>query len=332
MKFLIIRFSSIGDIVLTTPVIRCLKTQMPNAEVHFLTKPQYQNILENNPYLDKLHILTDLKSTIKQLKAENFDFIIDLHNNIRTLRFKMGLFSVPSFSFNKLNVRKWLLTSFKINLLPKKHIVDRYMQTVSFFDVYNDGKGLDYFIQEKDVVSYTDLPLSHLHGFIAIVIGAAHATKKLPLHKLKELCSLIDHPIVLLGGKEDTGTGEEIRQTDAIKIYNACGKFSLNESADLVKKSSIVVTNDTGLMHIAAAFKKPVISVWGNTVPRFGMAPYYGNFTPPESKFEIENLPCRPCSKIGYKKCPLNHFKCMQLQDMRNIQTTITTFLKQIKS
>ncbi|MBV9961230.1 MAG: glycosyltransferase family 9 protein, partial [Parafilimonas sp.] len=172
----------------------------------------------------------------------------------------------------------------------------------------------------------------HLHGFIAIVIGAAHSTKKLPASKLKELCRLIDHPIILLGGKEDAATGEEIRQTDAIKIYNACGKFSLNESADLIRKSIVVVTHDTGLMHIAAAFKKPIISIWGNTVPGFGMTPYYGNFTPLESKFEIENLPCRPCSKIGYKKCPLGHFKCMQLQDIPSITTTIKKFLKQIKT
>ena len=332
MKFLIIRFSSIGDIVLTTPVIRCLKQQFKNAEVHFITKHQYKSILENNIYIDKLHILSNIKTTIKELKQERFDFIIDLHNNIRTLKIKTALFSVTSFSFNKLNVQKWLLTALKINVLPKKHIVDRYMQTVNFFGVKNDEKGLDYFIPLKDVVPFTDLPLTHLHGFIAIVIGAAHNTKKLPLHKLKELCSLINFPIVLLGGKDDAEVGNEIALIDSIKIYNACGKFSLNESADLMRKSTLVVTHDTGLMHIAAALNKPIISIWGNTVPAFGMTPYYHNQNTLQSKFEIENLYCRPCSKIGYKKCPLKHFKCMQLQNTDNITSTITTFLKQLKS
>jgi len=331
MKFLIIRFSSIGDIVLTTPVIRCLKEQLPGAEVHYITRPQFKTILENNPYIDKLHFLTDWKTTTAQLKHEKFDFIIDLHNNIRTLRLKTTLFGVTSFSFNKLNIQKWLLTAFKINVLPKIHIVDRYLDTLNFFEVKNDGKGLDYFIPSQSVVSYSDLPVSHMHGFIAIVIGAAHNTKKLPVDKLVELCKLIDHPIVVLGGKEDAEEGKAIAETDAIKIYNACGKFSLNESADLLQKSVLIISHDTGLMHIAAALKKPIISVWGNTIPGFGMTPYYGNFNALQSLYEVENLPCRPCSKIGYKKCPRKHFKCMQLQNTKNIAATVTTFLKQIK-
>jgi heptosyltransferase-2 len=236
MKFLIIRFSSIGDIVLTTPVIRCLKKQLPDDEVHYVTKPQFATILENNPYIDKLHLLSDLKTTIGELKKERFDYIIDLHHNLRTLEIKTSMFNVSSYSFNKLNVEKWLLTNFKINLLPKKHIVDRYMETVRFFNVRNDGRGLDYFIPEKDVVQPSHLPATHLHGFITIAIGAAHNTKKLPLHKLKELCGLIDHPIILLGGKEDVAIAEEITSTDPIKIYNACGKVQFERKRGPDKK------------------------------------------------------------------------------------------------
>ena len=328
MKFLIIRFSSIGDIVLTTPVIRCLKKQLPDAEIHFITKPQFKTILENNPYIDKLIILEDWKTTIQQLKTEQYNYIIDLHHNLKSLRLKAALYKVPSFSFNKLNIEKWLLTSFKINVLPKKHIVDRYLETLDLFNIKNDGYGLDYFIADKNVVPYTDLPTSHLHGFITIVIGAAHNTKKLPVEKLKQLCSFINHPLILLGGKEDAATGNEIAQTDSIKIYNACGKFSLNESADLIKKSKFVITYDTGLMHIAAAFKKPVISIWGNTISQFGMYPYYGNDNVENIKFEVEDLPCRPCSKIGYKKCPRGHFKCMNKQDINLIAETVFSFLK----
>ncbi len=327
MKLLIIRFSSIGDIVLTTPVIRCLKKQLAGAEIHFITKTQFKTILENNSYIDKLFALEAWSTTIQKLKAEHYDYIIDLHHNLKSLRLKTALYKVPSFSFNKLNIEKWLLTSFKINLLPNKHIVDRYFETLDYFNIKNDGNGLDFFIADKDVVVYTDLPLSHLHGFIAIVIGAAHNTKKLPVKKLKQLCSLINHPIILLGGKEDAVNGNEIAQTDAIKIYNACGKFSLNESADLIKKSKLVITHDTGLMHIAAAYKKPVISVWGNTIPQFGMYPYYGNDNIENIKFEVHDLPCRPCSKIGYKKCPRGHFKCMNEQDLNLIAATAIKFL-----
>ena len=313
MKFLIIRFSSIADIVLTTPVVRCLKQQLENAEVHYLVKKPFSTIVENNSYVDKVHILEDdLKQTIELLKKENFNYIIDLHHNLRTWRVKRALKNIPAFSFNKLNYEKWLLTAFKINRLPKVHIVDRYMFTVRPFNVRNDHKGLDYFIPEKDVVPIEQLPLSHRFGFIGIVIGAAHNTKKLPLHKLKELCTKIDHPIILLGGVEDKNIGDEIASVDTIKVWNACGRFNINQSADLVRKSKLIISHDTGLMHIAAAFKKPIISVWGNTVPEFGMAPYYGKSEIRNSKFEILNLPCRPCSKIGYKKCPRGHFKCME--------------------
>jgi len=313
-KFLIIRFSSIGDIVLTTPVIRCLRKQYPDAEIHFLTKHAFRNIVEHNPYINKIHTLGDsFEEMLQELAAEEFDYIIDLHHNLRTLRIKKHLKGVKSFSFDKLNIEKFILTNFKINTLPKKHIVDRNFECIKALNVENDGMGLDYFIPAFDGVKESDLPTSHMHGFIAVVIGAALATKKLPLHKLKELCAAIDHPIILLGGKEDYEDGKVIAKVDEIKIYNACGKFNLNESADLVKKSKLVITHDTGLMHIAAALQKPVISVWGNTVPAFGMYPYYGRRSNMEyDVVEINKLWCRPCSKIGYKKCPRGHFKCME--------------------
>jgi ADP-heptose:LPS heptosyltransferase len=319
MKFLIIRFSSIGDIVLTTPVIRCLKKQVPDAEIHYLTKSNYLPILASNPYISKVHYLEQsLQAVITELRRENFDYVIDLHHNLRSMKVKDAL-KVRSFSFDKLNVKKWIYTSFKWNLLPDIHIVDRYMETVSHFGVQNDGAGLDYFIAKEDLIKDSDLPTPHQLGYVGVVIGAALNTKKYPLHHLKKLCELLDYPIVLLGGLEDADEGDRIAASDKIKIYNACGKFGLNESADLVRRAKLVVTNDTGLMHIAAAYKRQVISLWGNTVPEFGMYPYYGsNFlrgggaTLPYDIFEIKNLRCRPCSKIGYDACPLGHFKCME--------------------
>jgi len=326
MKVLIIRFSSIGDIVLTTPVVRCLKKQLPEVEVHYLTKSSFRAVLEANPYIDKLHYLNDdLQVVINELASENFDYVIDLHHNLRTMRVKKGL-KKESFSFNKLNIQKWLYTSIKLNVLPDVHIVDRYMETVKTLGVKNDGRGLDYFIPEKDKVKESDIPASHLAGYIGVVIGAAHNTKKMPLHKLKELCAAIEHPIILLGGKEDREHGDDISSVDRHKIYNACGKFNINESADLVRRSKLIITHDTGLMHIATAFKKQVISIWGNTVPEFGMYPYYGNPSAnngnnklPYDIMQVRPLYCRPCSKIGYKKCPLGHFKCMEKQSIAAI-------------
>ena len=324
MKFLIIRFSSIGDIVLTTPVVRCLKKQVRDAEVHYLTKQSYASILQSNIYIDKVHLLREnIDDVIAELQKEDFDYVIDLHHNLRSLKIKKGL-GKQSFSFNKLNIEKWMLTALKINRLPDIHIVDRYLQTLSSFGVKNDGAGLDYFIPENEQVKESDIPASHHAGYIGIVIGAALATKKYPLHKLKELCANIQHPVILLGGKEDVEDGNEIAGVDQVKIYNSCGKFNLHESADLVRRAKLIITNDTGLMHIAAAFKRPVISLWGNTVPEFGMYPYKTDF----EVFEVKGLDCRPCSKIGYAKCPRGHFKCMKQISMDAVAETARQFLK----
>jgi len=312
MKVLVIRFSSIGDIVLTTPVVRCLKQQVPGAEIHYLTKGAFREIVSHNPHIDRCHYLEEGWDA---LRAEHFDLIVDLHHNLRTLRVKRAL-RVPARSFHKLNARKWIYTALKINLLPPVHIVDRYLATVRSLGVRNDGKGLDYFIPEKDRVGDKDIPFSHHAGYIGIVIGAALNTKKLPVSKLRLLCERIEHPIILLGGREDRDAGDRIAAVDPVKIYNSCGKFGLNESADLVRRAKYIVSHDTGLMHIASAFRKPILSVWGNTVPAFGMGPYYGDSPAPHRAFEVRPLWCRPCSKIGYDKCPLGHFKCMERQDV----------------
>jgi ADP-heptose:LPS heptosyltransferase len=329
MKLLIIRFSSIGDIVLTTPVIRCLKQQVPDAEVHFLTKESFHPVVEHNPNIDKIHVLAhswDLM--IHELKLEEYDHVIDLHHNVRTLRVKQAL-GKPFHSFNKLNIQKYIYVNLKWNIMPDVHIVDRYMKTLESFGVTNDGGGLDYFISDREETKRQDIPASHHAGYVSIAIGAAHNTKKYPVHKLKELCKQLGHPIILLGGKDDKENASEIASVDPIKVYNACGKFSINESADLVRKSKLVVSNDTGLMHIAAAYKRPVISLWGNTVPSFGMYPYYGeNFLSAQKKqpydiLQVNKLRCRPCSKIGYDKCPRGHFKCMENIEVSEVLAAI---------
>ena len=309
IKFLIIRFSSIGDIVLTTPVIRCLKQQVEDVEIHYLTKPQFAEILQSNPNISKIHLLKEkLNDTIEELKEEYFDNIIDLHNNIRTYRIKQKL-GLPAFSFKKLNYEKWLIVNFKINKLPDIHIVNRYFKTLDVFDVKNDNQGLDYYISSENEVNISILPESIGREYIAFVIGAKHFTKRLPIEKIISICKKINLPIIILGGKEDEKNGNNIAELSGEKVYNCCGKFNISQSASLVKQSRVVITHDTGLMHIAAAFHKKIISIWGNTIPEFGMYPYLAD---EESKIvEIKNLKCRPCTKIGFRECPKKHFKCM---------------------
>jgi ADP-heptose:LPS heptosyltransferase len=206
------------------------------------------------------------------------------------------------------------MVQFKINRLPAIHIVDRYFQTVSSLGVENDNEGLDYFIPEKDKVflsSSGDFKAGH---YLAVAIGAQHATKRLPLHKLIELCRNISSPLILLGGKEDIETGEQIVAAipERRDIFQGCGQFNLHQSASIIQQSKAVISHDTGLMHIAAAFKKEIWSIWGNTIPEFGMYPYQTH----HHVIEVTGLSCRPCSKIGHKRCPKKHFNCMEQQDL----------------
>lgn len=325
MKILIIRFSSIGDIVLTTPVIRAIKLQVDDAEIHYCTKKAYHPILEANPYIDKIHLLEDsLIDLIKRLRSEKYDHIIDLHSNLRTFIIK-SLVQGRASSFKKLNVLKWLMVNFKINLLPNIHIVDRYIDAAKHLGIKKDTQGLDYFIPEKDIVENEWLPETHQEQYVVYAMGGKFATKRLPLKRMIELCDKINKPIILIGGNEDFETGEQIRiffeKSDdsaplekSLKelnkktvIFNGCGKFSINQSASLIKEAYVVFTHDTGMMHIASAFQKKIFSFWGNTIPLFGMYPYQASF----SIFETPDLKCRPCSKIGFNRCPKGHFKCM---------------------
>ncbi|MCK4992275.1 MAG: glycosyltransferase family 9 protein [Bacteroidales bacterium] len=321
VKFLVVRFSSIGDIILTTPVLRHLKQQVEDAEIHYLTKSAYKSLLEANPYVDRIHAFDgDIKACIALLRREGIDYVIDLHHNVRSVRIKYGMKRI-AFSVHKLNWLKWLYVSFKINRLPDRHMVDRNLDTIhSFIEEVDDG-GLDYFIPEKSEVHIHSLPEPFRKGYVGLSIGAQHETKKLPVESLVKLCQKLEYPVVILGGPEDQERGKHIVSSlPGKKILNGCGSYSIHQSASLVRQAKVLITHDTGLMHIGAAFHTKIISVWGNTVPRFGMLPYRADAA--SVQFEVGGLSCRPCSKIGYQKCPRKHFKCMLEQDLDGMAST----------
>lgn len=294
-------------------------------EIHYLVKKKFFDVIKANPYISKFHIVeNELSEIITRLKSENFDYIIDLHNNFRSFYVTQKLGKL-SFTVNKINFQKWLMVNFKWDFLPRIHIVDRYVKTVQPFGIENDGMGLEHFIPAEDEIDLKTLPLTHQNGYIAFVIGGNYFTKKLPVEKIISICKKIAQPVILLGGKEDTVNGEQIAAQIFNLCYNACGKYNINQSASLIRQAKKVITHDTGLMHIAAAFKKEIISIWGNTIPEFGMYPYYGKSQVPDSKFQIQDLPCRPCSKLGYGKCPKQHFKCMNLQDEEEIVKSVNS-------
>lgn len=313
-KVLVIRFSSIGDIVLTSPILRCLKKQHPEIEIHYLTKSSFSFIVEQNEYVSKVHTIdNDIDEVLPQLKAEEFNFVVDLHHNLRTWRLKQKL-KTASKAFPKLNFEKFMLTTFKRRKMPDIHVVDRYFEAVASLGVENDKEGLDYFLP-VNVILPSDI--EHIKDYVAVAIGAQFATKKMPVNKLIALIQKIDSTVLLLGGPTDIEAGKQIAEKCTNGI-NFCGRMHLNESALVIKNAKKVITHDTGLMHIAAAFKKPIISIWGNTVPELGMYPYLPSDRALFTIHQVE-LPCRPCSKIGHQKCPKGHFKCMELQDLEEI-------------
>ncbi len=307
---LIIRLSSIGDIVLCTPVIRVIGKSDQN-QVHVVTKSAFTGILEGNPYIHAIHDYeTELNRSWTGLRDEKFDLVIDLHKNLRSKRLIKAL-GVPSMSFDKINLRKWLAVNYKRSVLPNKHLVDRYFEGISGLNLLNDGLGLDFF--PEDVPSDFSLP----ERYICLALGAAHATKVMPESLIKDLLSGLDVAVVLIGGPDDTSKGETLTQAFD-HVVNAAGKLTIRQSASVIEGSLLLMTPDTGMMHIGAALKKPIISIWGNTVPEFGMYPYYGDFDIKHYMAQVD-LNCRPCSKIGYDECPKGHFNCMHEQDTPGI-------------
>jgi len=314
LRILVIRFSSIGDIVLTTPVMRLIKAKYPDCELHFVTKKKFKDVVALNPHIDVLHLLDEsLSDCIKELKQSEYDYVVDLHNNFRSKRVRRSVKAGRVSWLNKLDIRKFLYTFFKINRLPDVHITDREVDTLKELGIENDHKGLEYYISDNDDAKAQELTSTLTNGYVAFVIGATYYTKRMPAELIARIADQLHKPVVLVGGPGDAADAQLIeQQCKNNSILNLCSKLPLNVSAGIVKNAALVIAHDTGLMHIAAAFKKNILTLWGNTVPEFGM--YACEPGALSIDFEVKNLKCRPCSKLGHHHCPKKHFNCMNQQ------------------
>ena len=323
-KILVLRFSSIGDIVLTFPVVAALKAAYPDCQIDYVTKPAFRHLLEACPGLS--HIFT-LESSIRQLRKDinfqSYDAVLDLHNNLRTLL--LTAFSgVKVYKYPKNNWNKWLLTRFKVKQERRQHVVERYLSTLK------QAFGLEVLAPENpyDIPGSEQFSIQDATGFtprkyVAFAIGAQFATKRLPTDLMIKLLQKMEHPLVLLGGKEDQQTANEIvAALGGQKVVSMVGQLNIHGSAWLVKNAAALLTHDTGLMHIGACFEVPIHLIWGNTLKDFGMYPFR---LEQENcfQYEVENLKCRPCSKIGFQNCPKGHFACMRQQDLDFISTQL---------
>ncbi len=317
MKILLIRLSSLGDVLLTTPAVRCLKRQLPQAELHFLTKKANASLLEANPYIDRLHLLSDpMDETLAQLKEEHYDWVVDLHNNHRSTYLRRALGCRTSV-YNKENFHKFVYILTKRNVMSGRHVVDRYLDALQPLGIRPDDEGLDLFLPERlqgdsyRALSVGDTTVGALteHPYVAIACGAQHATKRIPNDKLEELCTLLRHPVLLLGDKSDRQRLSGC--TFPAGTRNLCGLTDMALSAALVRDAAAVIAPDTGLMHVAAAFHRPVVALWAATAPPLGFTPYRCD----HYDARVDGLRCQPCSRQGGERCPRGHYHCMNRQD-----------------
>ncbi len=305
-KILIIRLSSLGDILLTTPLIRTIKENYPQIEIDFLLKDLFKDVLIQNPYLNNLFIYIsekhELTKLADKLKAQNYDLIIDLQNNLRSKKITSHS-KIPKIRFDKRDLDKLLLVHFKINRLKSAPPIPvRYASVLGEFQL--DDKGLDLFTNKSAANLFKEDK-----KYIGFCPGSRHFTKMWSKEYYVDLGNQLikeNYNIALFGGKEDKVICEEI----SAKIP---GAINLSNDDDILqtvanmKKCDAIVCNDSGLMHAACAEKIPVLIFFGSTVKEFGFLPYQNK----NVILENNSLSCRPCTHIGKSYCPKGHFKCM---------------------
>jgi heptosyltransferase-2 len=312
-KILIIRLSSLGDILLTYPLIKILKEREKDPIIHFLVKEKYSQAIETNPFIENVIKLnsSNQKEVRSTIKSERYDIVIDLQNNFRSHQLYPFNFRSRLYRFKKPTFRKFLLVNFKINLLKNNpSIAVHYIKTI--YPNYQT-KSLPLYFEinrEKEEQSLKKLP----HYFNAKIVigvcpGSKHFTKRYPVNLFVEVLRKLIHKnyfIALFGGNEDREICQAL-EIDSYTVKNFQNENDLFETAALMKKCSVVITNDSGLMHLASLLKIPTVAIFGSTVKEFGFAPIYQK----SIVVENNNLRCRPCSHIGRSECPRKHFKCM---------------------
>ena len=306
-KILLIRFNSIGDIVLTSPVVRFLSRE--GYELHYVLKKTYKELVVHNPGIHKCWFLEDdLDSLIQELKEEEFDLVVDLHNTIRSKYLRRAL-KRPSRVLKKHRVKDWLMVNFGLFRQQKKHMSLRFMELVQ--DMINTKDPINtefHFPDERQENSYLDVNES----YVCIAVATAFYTKTIPVDILHDLIQKIDRKIVLLGGPADQQIAESLVEMNAEKpVLNLVGKIDIIDSASILEDAAVLITGDTGLMHIAAALGTPTVSIFASTHPILGFTPFYGSREVEHYIIQNDELSCRPCTKQGRNSCPKSHFKCM---------------------
>ncbi len=328
MRVLIIRFSSMGDIILTSPVIRSFARQL-GAEIDVLTKPAFAPLYQHNPYVRKCFVHRSGFLQTGALRKQQYDLVADLHNNLRS-RIYTWMLMRPVKRFHKANLAKWMAVRTKnLNNLPDGHLVHRYFDSLASEGIHYDQQGLDFFFP-PDFDGASAAPVMtrmDKQPYLVLALGGTYYTKRIPAETAASIVKHMQHPVVLVGGDDCLEVAGALEKQYPDQIVNTTGKFNIFETAWMVNGASAVISGDSVVMHMAAALKKPLLTLWGNTVPQFGMYPLYPEGMDINLNFEVQNLPCRPCSKLGKSYCPAKHFKCMLQQDGGRIALNAEQFI-----
>jgi lipopolysaccharide heptosyltransferase II len=325
-KTLVIRFSSIGDIVLSTPLLRVLRARFPRGQIDYFTRTEYAELVQSNQNLNRTYEFyarqgfEGLRTLKKQIRQEGYDLIVDIHDSLRS-KYLRSLRGPRRAIVNKRVFERSMLVNLKKNIYKGVvSVVDRYIEPVSDLGIQNDGKGLELHIPD-DVLfgvagKIATLKLNRFEKVVGLCPGARHFTKRWPADRFARVGAAFAHKmdakVLLFGGGADASISNQVcwdinNQSGDERATSLCGQLKLLETAAAMEYCDVIITNDTGLMHIAVAMHKKVVAVFGSTVREFGFFPY----DPKAVVMETQGLGCRPCSHIGRSECPEKHFKCM---------------------
>ncbi len=326
-KTLVIRLSSIGDIVLSSLLVRVLRSRFPACRLDYCVKEEFADLVRLNPNISNVITFPkhggfgDVRKLMRTIRENDYDLIIDIHDSLRSRFLHLGAARVVRI--NKRKLARFLLVKFKWNVYGRfggsPGVALRYLEPLRPFGIEDDGKGLELFIAENDRQRTEQLIREAGFGqeqFIGVCPSAKHHNKMWLKERFAETASVLSigrqSPVVLFGSGDEAERCNAIanlirEQNPQAGILNLAGRISLNETAAMMDRCSIVITNDSGLMHIAAARKRKVVAIFGPTVKELGFFP----FGTQNEVIENTELECRPCTHIGLADCPKGHFKCM---------------------
>jgi heptosyltransferase-2 len=314
---LLVRFSSIGDILLMTPLLRALRRRHSDARITVVTRANLAPLLAHNPRIteligwDESQSLADLGS---QLKGRGFSHRLDLHGSVRSLALRRHVGGRWT-SYRRHRMARLVLIRTKWDIYrDRRPVAERYFDAARDLDVTPDDGSLEMFLSRPTLNAaeafLAERGIGTIRQLIAVAPRAAHFTKRWPLHHWIALVRRLaenGNDIVVVGGPDDRDLAAEVATAGGERAASAAGEFDLPGTAAVLKRVRALVAGDTGVMHMATAVGTPVVALFGPTVEPFGFFPYHA-----KAMVLQRSLYCRPCSAHGGAKCPEVHHRCLQ--------------------